>query len=162
MRDERTQPPIGLFRLFLAMALVPGCVAFIWSNSFLSAAESSLRSKVVADFLVGILSNVLPRGHWILQYVYANVRKIAHAVEFFVLGMGTVFFFVLLRRVNVHTLLHALLIVVVVAVIDETIQSFTGRGDSVRDVVLDSVSGLAGIALMGIGSALIRNSNRRR
>ncbi len=156
MNNDRSAAPIGFFRLFLAAALLIACVAFIWSNSLQDAFQSGLRSQKMADFLVGVLGNVLPKGHWVLEYVRTHVRKIAHAVEFFALGTGAMVFFMVLRRVNISTILHAILLVLAVAVIDETIQSYTGRGDSVRDVVLDFCGGLAGVVVVGIGSFITR------
>ena len=47
------------------------------------------------------------------------------------------------------------------AVTDEFIQSFTGRGSSVRDVMLDFSGALTGILLTVFLSAIIKKCNRK-
>lgn len=156
MRRNNDYEPIGWFRILLAGALLVGCVAFIWSNSLQSMVESGLRSQAVADFLVRVIGKVLGTGHWIVQYVAKNVRKIAHAVEFFVLGGMAGMMLVVLRRVTPHMVIHAVSLVLAVAVADESIQIVTGRGAMVQDILLDFCGGIAGLAVLLVGWGVLR------
>ncbi|MCL1964091.1 MAG: VanZ family protein [Firmicutes bacterium] len=137
-------PPAGWFRVALALLLVAGCVFFIWYNSTLSPAESARQSQRVADFLARLLGG---RLGWrrLAAYVQAHARKIAHAVEFFSLGTAAALMLATLRRVTWHTALHASFLVLCVAVTDEAIQMYTGRGSAVRDILLDFSGGMAGM-----------------
>ena len=159
---NKQNEPIGWFRVALALLLLGGCVWFIWSNSALSPAESGRRSQMVADFLVRVLRGLLDSRSPLIRFVQANVRKIAHAVEFFVLGSVSVMMLIVLRRIHGHMLLHAVLLVLSVAVADESIQIFSGRGAMVQDVLLDFVGGMVGILTTLAAYAVVRGVFARR
>ncbi len=164
MSSERMQSnkePIGVWRAAAACALLVACVWFIWSNSMLSSAASSQRSQAVANYLAKVLGGTLGHSNYLVHYVRTHVRKIAHAVEFCALGMTAVVMLTVLRRVNVHTVLHAAFFVLLVALADETIQLFTGRGSQVQDIVLDFAGGVSGIVLLLGARALVRLPGRR-
>lgn len=136
---------IGWPRVFLAIALLLSCVWFIWSNSFLDSYASALRSQAVADFLARVMGGWLGPQSPIVRFMVRNVRKVAHAVEFCVLGLVSGMMLMLLRRATGHMVLHAVLLVLFVAVADESIQIFTGRGAQVQDILLDFSAGIAGL-----------------
>ena len=127
-------------------------VAFIWSNSFVSGEESGARSGSVTKFLLSILD---PNGRIPEDSFHHFIRKTAHFVEFAVLGvvLGSLF-----RVVGQETgrsfFSLPVLLVLLVAVIDEYIQFFTGRGSMVTDVVLDFAGGLTGLLLAFLLSLL--------
>lgn len=155
MRDYKTEEPVHWFRVFLAFVLLVGCVSFIWGNSILSREQSSKLSMAFANFVERALRMVSNGENPVFRYLLANIRKVAHAVEFFVLGSVSIAILQLLNRVNIHMLLHAVLLLLAVAVTDETIQLFTGRGAMVSDIVLDFCGGMAGLIatsiLVGLG-----------
>ncbi|MDR0898627.1 MAG: VanZ family protein, partial [Oscillospiraceae bacterium] len=79
-----------------------------------------------------------------------------HAVEFAALGAAAVLLLTALRRVHAHMLLHAAGAVLAVAVADEAIQIFTGRGAMVQDVLLDFAGGMVGLLVMLLLRAVFR------
>ncbi len=75
----------------------------------------------------------------------AILRKIAHFSEFAVLG--GVFAMLFLGK---KAYLKAFLLSAVCAAFDETIQMFSGRGNSVFDVLLDSFGAACGVLVVFI------------
>ena len=130
--------------IFAALSLL--CVAYIWGNSLKSIPESAAQSTQVAE----AVRPVLDPQEKLPQDVFHNlVRKLAHLVEFFVLGV-----FVCGFTINLGVMLEKrlvslpMLIVLLVAVGDEFIQHFIERGSLVTDVVLDFAGALAGLLLV--------------
>ncbi|MDR0928881.1 MAG: VanZ family protein [Oscillospiraceae bacterium] len=152
---------LGAVFSVLAVALVGGVIWFIWSNSLLSGMESGLRSQAVAEALGRLFRWLLGENSSFARYIVQNVRKVAHAVEFAALGAAAVLLLAALRRVNAHMLLHAIGAVLAVAVADEAIQIFTGRGAMVQDVLLDFAGGMVGLLAMLLLRALFRALFRR-
>jgi VanZ family protein len=130
----------------LACLLLVGCAWFIWGNSILSPAESNAQSELFTDFLARILGDSSGSASRVLRYMSTHVRKLAHAAEFAALGIAAAVILILLRRVNPHMVAHAFFLVLSVAVADEAIQIYTGRGAQVRDILLDFAGGSAGLA----------------
>lgn len=139
---------VSLPRAVVALLLLLGCVFLIFGNSLLGPYESGLRSQAVADFIADFLGRRLGPNHAVVRFAVRNVRKIAHAVEFSLLGVVAALMLVILRRTTGHMVLHAVLLVLGVAVADESIQIFTGRGAQVQDILLDFFAGIAGLTLL--------------
>ena len=114
-------------------------LAFIWGNSCLPGEESDVLSLDVVSAIWGIL----PDG---VTSEQANniVRKIAHFSEFGLLGALLCLRF--LRDPDVKLIPFSLAFSC--AVIDETIQIFSGRGPSFIDVLIDSAGAACGVALI--------------
>lgn len=121
-------------------------VAFIWGNSVKSQEESSAQSRAVSNFLRQILD---PAGIIPVYKFHHFVRKAAHFVEFAVLGglIGCMFQAIRSRTGRGFYVLPVIM-VVLVAVLDEYIQTFTGRGNRVSDVLLDCYGGLFGLGIV--------------
>ena len=133
------------YRRIIAFALLTlMIVAFIWSNSCKSGAESGAQSGRVTRFLQSILD---PDGKIPEESFHHFVRKAAHFTEFATLGLALCGLFRAIFRVNgsAHFAMPVLL-ALMVAVADEYIQLFTGRGSAVADVVLDFSGALFGLA----------------
>lgn len=158
MRSNRIVKPIHWFRKLVATVLLLGCILFIWGNSMLSPEDSSRLSKMVATFVTRVLHLVMDDNHPIARYLLQNIRKVAHAIEFFVLGSVSVLILKVLERASFSMVLHAVLLLLFVAVTDESIQMFTGRGAQVSDILLDFSGGMAGLCLSffvaSVGKAL--------
>ena len=142
---QRERQPVHWFRKVLAFSLLFFCLWFIWSNSMLSPVESARRSRAVAEYLTRFLRIFAPNHSAIKAYLIRNVRKVAHAVEFFTLGSVCAIILLLLKWINAHMVLHAVLLLLAVAVTDETIQLFSRRGSQVSDILLDFSGGMAGL-----------------
>lgn len=80
------------------------------------------------------------------------VRKLAHFTEFSILGVeaGFVFGFYLRERSSNmwSALLKAVASCAFAALIDETIQVFSGRGPAITDVWIDTAGALLGAAIV--------------
>lgn len=93
-----------------------------------------------------------------LSYV---VRKAAHVIEYFTLG---ILFYLAFRKLNVSVMnqgIYALFLVLLCAVLDEYFQSFVARNSSVNDVLLDFSGGLVGITCVGVMLWLIESSKSK-
>ena len=157
MQTPQKGKPVHWFRKVLAFSLLFFCLWFIWSNSMLPPEESSRRSKMVAESLARFLRIFVPDNSTVTRYLLQNVRKVAHAVEFFTLGSVCAVILLLLKQVNIHMALHAVLLLLAVAVSDETLQLFSRRGAQVSDILLDFAGGMSGLCaaflLTGISRA---------
>lgn len=135
-------------------------IGFIFRNSLPSIEESRAQSGVLVAFLRKILD---PAGMWPEAQFHWFVRKLAHLTEFGLLG----FCFGGLTdglKANFWRSMHvflALFGVLAVAVTDEFIQSFTGRGSMVSDVILDFGGGLLGLFGMCICLIVLRRFLKR-
>ena len=140
-------------RLSIFSLLAAGMVCFIFYNSFQSGEASNAASGWVADFLRPLLN---PNG-WLDEKTYhILIRKLAHFTEFGMLGLclGGI-----AANVGWHTKwLCAIGAAVLVACTDEIIQSFTGRTNSIVDVIIDSAGALCGIASGAIVIQLCRKN----
>ena len=126
------------FWIFALLALA--LMVFIFSNSLESGEESNLKSGWVAEFLRPLLN---PFG-WIEEKTYLKlVRKLAHFAEFGVFGLclGGVAANAAYAKAFLWSGAAALL----TACADETIQAFTGRTESLKDVCLDFSGAVCGL-----------------
>jgi VanZ family protein len=134
--------------LALLTFLVALTVLFIWGNSCLSRETSGAQSGRITALLLRILD---PKGKLDADTFHHFVRKTAHFAEFALLGawIGGLFQRIRLQsKKTFYTL--PVLCVLLVAVLDEYIQFFTGRGSAVTDVMLDFAGGLTGLAIVVI------------
>ena len=113
-------------------------LCIIWGHSMMSPSASTAES----DWVAGFVDFGLPWGQ--LTYL---IRKTAHFSEF---AAWVAVAFLNLRHVSGYrpqTWVNALFAGLLVAVTDEFIQLFSGRGSLVADVVLDFGGCLFGSAL---------------
>lgn len=139
-------------RLRLCAALLVLDLAFIWGNSLLPAEISQAFSDWVKALLTPAVSADDPasQGSGIL-------RKIAHFTEFMTLGMLFCWGLAMLQKKP----LFGIALGHLVAIIDETIQSFVpGRGPGLADVLLDTAGATAGIFLLTLGHALFQRTKQ--
>ncbi len=122
MKNRKSTP--YFFVILLVVAIL-----FIWGNSLLDASQSGSLSGWFSSFSHALFPGLSPLGS------DGVVRKIAHAVEFCVLGvLITAVLYIRQKKPLSLALLSGLL----VALIDETIQLFSpGRSGMVQDVWLD-------------------------
>ncbi len=139
--------------LWLAFAIIINI--FIFINSLLTGPVSSLQSGFfttnVYNFLIKINLNIEKET---LSFL---IRKAAHFLEFFLLGLA---WFMVYKRINkvkypyLFTLVHGLF----VATLDETIQFFTPlRSASLIDVFID----LSGVVMFLLIAFLIETIKRK-
>ena len=121
-------------------------IAFIWANSCMSRELSGAQSGRITRFLQSILD---PKGNIAQERFHYFVRKTAHFTEFAVLGLLTGGLFRVIHRQTGRVFFSLpVLLVLLVAVLDEYIQYFADRGSAVTDVILDFSGGLFGLSLV--------------
>ena len=133
--------------LWVSLAAVVLVLCFIYGNSLQNGEESMQTS----DAVVEVVKPIVDPKDQIEDETFSNiVRKLAHFTEFFLLGLALcgvqigVSAYPTLPRLRVS---DALLFLLVCAVADEFLQSFTGRTSSVRDVLIDFGGALCGMLL---------------
>lgn len=111
--------------------LIALMLLFIWLNSLAGSKQSNALSGWVEKLLKPFVD---PNGKIPVKVFDYEVRKAAHVTEYAILGMLLVWFFAPMKLQDVCLLLFTVLMT---AVIDETIQIFTGRTSQVQDIWID-------------------------
>lgn len=139
MQDIRTRVSLP------GLALVVFFICIIWGNSLVAGEGSGSLSLSVVEGIRDLLQTVgLPYG-WVTNFV---VRKTAHFSEYLVLAILSAHAFDPKRSGCREGIVAALVLVMLVSSIDETIQLFVpGRSGQVADVLIDCSGALVGILL---------------
>lgn len=145
----------GFRFIFLLLAVV--VTGFIWQQSTVPAPQSGEISDTVRDVVVDAVGG---ETTVVGSFVNRFVRKIAHFVEFSLLGVCVEAYF--LGSYTLRSLALRYAIGGFVAVTDETIQIFTGRGASVLDVLLDLSGFFAASLLLMVGERLLAWIKKRK
>ena len=130
--------------LIISLTLIFLTVGFIWINSALTGSISGELSERVKAIMRVVL-DFLHFPENIKAFLLTYVRKVAHAIEYAVIGLELGFLWAGLHK-GFQGLWNAFSTVLAIAVCDETIQLFAlSRGPQITDVLLDTVSGTIGI-----------------
>lgn len=130
-------------------------LCFIWGNSLLSGDVSGEISGGLLRWLI----RIFPFLRWLPEYL---LRKIGHFSEFALLGFLLSWFFLLQGQRGIHRFSMPLLLAMLAANTDETIQTvIPGRGPSVVDVWIDTAGACAGIAVLFAVYAVIKFVNQK-
>ena len=129
-------------------------LAVIWGHSLLGREASSEESSFVMALLTPFLEIFVGRGN-VTEHL---VRKLAHFCEFFILGIELQLFFSLLKS-RKSAFLLALSHGLFTALVDETIQIFSGRGPMIQDVWLD-FSGVTAGSLITLTVMMIKTNRK--
>ena len=114
------------------LVLIVLTLGFIFFQSTLPPEKSMENSEAVG----GVLGEIIPPDTPTGEFVQENVRKIAHFVEFMVLGIWTALYLAL-GSINLKYFSFSFAFALFAALLDETIQLFSERGPSVTDIWLD-------------------------
>lgn len=121
-----------------------GVVAFIFSNSLPSIKESAETSGRLLSFINAILDTFkLP-----VMESDVFIRKAAHFFEFFVLGASICGYSYFDKKCDINYIVKSILFSCLIAMSDETIQYFVGRGSMLLDVWLDLSGAIIGILII--------------
>ena len=137
----------------LLTAMIALMLLFIWSNSFAGSKQSNALSGWVERWLKPLIDPESKISEKVFDF---EVRKLAHFVEYAVLGALLVFG---TAQANNRNIWQLLFVVLLAAVIDETIQIFSGRTSRVQDIWIDFSGAVIGILPFYCASKL---SHRRR
>lgn len=121
-------------RKLLLCILILLSILFIFSNSLPDMAHSAQQSSRVLQLVKPFLELFVGEGN-VTDHL---VRKLAHVCEFALLG-----FFICIYSRKLFSV-PAFALSLLVGVMDETIQLFTGRGSQVRDVWIDLLGACLG------------------
>ena len=115
----------------------------IFFNSFKDIVASNKASDVVVDVIVSDQSNEE------IDYLKLIVRKTAHLVEYAALGVVVMLYVKFIEKERQKKFYGAALFyTLLVAVVDEHIQSFSNRTSSTGDILLDFLGVLIGFTLV--------------
>ncbi len=121
--------------IIILTVLVILCTILIFSFSLKSREESAQDSNFVVSIIKPIIEKVFGKAPENLGLI---IRKLAHMTEFCILSVLTALLAVKIYKYKSKALFgYAMFYVLAVAVSDEFIQYFSGRGSSVVDVVID-------------------------
>ena len=109
-----------------------------------SPEDSKAQSDLVKEIAEPIIDRIFgPDNDIDVNYL---VRKAAHFIEFFLLGVCFSGLFAIIKFYLAKDLVpYSFFCVLLIAVIDEYIQSFTGRTSAVSDVWIDFFGAICGI-----------------
>ncbi len=128
---------------FIYILYLIAIIAFIFSNSLPSIKESAEASGRLLKFINGLLD--VFRIPTMSSDVF--IRKAAHFTEFFVLG-GSLFGYTFFdKKSNFTSAVNCAFFSCLIAMADETIQYFTGRGSMLLDVWLDLLGAITAIII---------------
>lgn len=148
MKEKQTLNKLNIYiTIFAVLSFLT--LVFIFSNSFLSQEESAAESGWVSSFIKSIVD---PSGFIDNEVFHAVIRKIAHFTEYFVFS---VFFGITLTLLCVKSerlrIAFISLVSIAIALIDEfVVQSYSGRGPSFTDVLIDSLGSFIGYAVVAL------------
>lgn len=145
--------------VIIISVIIVATLAFIWIHSLMDQTESGEESGFVFELIGPFFEIFVGKGNVTELFI----RKLAHFTEFFGLGAELILFMHLtLKSPVVIKVINAWVFGTVCALIDETIQIFSGRGPAIPDVWLDSAGCLTGVLIMlCIISILDRKKSRK-
>ncbi len=140
-------------KIILFVLLVVSCTAFIFSNSIKDIEASRSDSDVIVEVVEAIYNKINASNDLNFDYI---VRKGAHLLEFFVLGICTTLLYVQISKKYVSALVIVFMYVIVVAFADEFIQRFTGRGYRITDIMIDIIGAFIGIFVLLFADMMVK------
>ncbi|MER2007865.1 MAG: VanZ family protein [Psychrobacillus sp.] len=130
---------------YLAVVLWMGLIFFFSSQP---ADDSKELSTGVTEVILSVVEAVAPESDLFVDNLHHFVRKNAHFLIYFVLGILVVRAFRLSEIRGKKSIVFALAVCIAYAISDELHQLFVpGRGAQVKDVLIDSTGAFVGIIL---------------
>ncbi|MBO5009958.1 MAG: VanZ family protein [Clostridia bacterium] len=105
---------------------------------FIQSALPPAISSAESDTVSGFFGMLIPKDTVVGGFIHSNIRKIGHFCEYGLLGIQLALLTALSlteRKERLAFISH--IFALIIALIDETVQIFSGRGPSVSDVWLD-------------------------
>jgi VanZ family protein len=143
-----------IFTLILALVLWLSSLLLIFNFSNDTAEESDSLSLKVARYVENRVAEHFYVNHnddfWSTT-LNSIVRKCAHFIEYFYLGITTSLLLLLLFRRRSISFIFAVIVCLITAMSDEFRQQFiAGRSGQWSDVLLDAVGASCGIIVVGL------------
>lgn len=115
---------------------------FIWINSCLPPEVSSKESDGVYGVVTEIIDGVFGEGTTEKVVSKGDIRKLAHATEFFMLSLNVCLILYVTFNFKLKTIWIPFAFTLIVAVIDEILQNFSGRACMFTDILIDTLGGV--------------------
>ena len=142
----------------MLIALGALSLVFIFTNSLKNGELSHNDSDFFVELVRPVFDTLFGVGAVDVSFV---VRKCAHLFEFACLGVVSALTAKQVKKMTgVHTMVYFVFGCLVIAAVDEFIQSFNGRTSSFSDVVLDFFGVVLGFSLVYGIAFLKRQLNR--
>lgn len=145
-------------KIVLLIILVGIATGFIFSNSLKNSEESNAASGVIVELVEPILQKITNSD---IQVSFI-VRKGAHLAEFCLLGFLVLAAVGEIKKRVPDILGFGFFYVLMVAVTDEFIQSFSDRTSSVKDVLIDFTGAMIGFLAYAFISFCIKKIKQRK
>lgn len=152
MTKKRMTAVIAVSVLTLAVTV------FIFLNSLDGVDESERKSGWVLEVLRPVFGQFVGEDNVTEHFI----RKLAHFTEFGMLGCSLAGLCALLGRRGLQDAFNCAFAGLAVAVTDETIQIFSGRGSQVMDVLLDFSGAVSGIIVIWLVLAATAKLKRHK
>lgn len=137
--------------ILLSLSIIT--IIFIFSMSLCNGNISSNQSGVIVDCVLEITGDAFNK-----EVLHIFIRKLAHFTIFSILGLLWSLTFLKFKLNKYY--LYGIIVVILVAFIDETIQTFIdGRVGSIYDSLLDIIGGLTSISILLIINYLKRKKS---
>ena len=149
MKDRKLRK---IITVLIVLALV-----FIWGHSAMSAEESSEESGFIYELITPFLEIFFGKGN-VTEHL---VRKLAHFTEHMELSVLFVLWTGLGKEKGNQVYVNCWFQSMFVALFDETIQLFSGRGSMVSDVWID-VAGATTGWILTLGLLKLLEGKRKR
>ncbi len=145
--------------IIILSIIIVATLAFIWLHSCMGMEDSAEESGFVYDLLCPFFELFMGKGNVTEHFI----RKLAHFTEFFGLGLELMLFMRLVfGEIKWKLVINAWTLGTFCALIDETIQLFSGRGPQVQDVWLDSAGCLTGVLIMLAGVLFVDKKHKKK
>ena len=132
-------------------------VMFIFYNSIQNGESSSNASTTVLNFINNIINSI--GLNFKLEGYF--IRKLAHFVEFFTLGVFLMLTFEAFTNKIFSIIGFPMFFAIFIPVIDEYIQIYSdGRTSSVKDVLLDFFGAMIGIIIVSLCFVLNKKNKK--
>ena len=142
-------------KMYISIGLVLG---FILINSMLNGAISQWLSALPKKFV----QTFIPYGKikWLDVFLIHKIRKFAHFAEYMIFGILLSRYYYFNQR-TLQRLINSVYIIFSLALMDETIQIFSGRESLVSDIWLDLFGGIVGIVIYFMYKFIKYNRNQK-
>ena len=143
-----------IIKYAIVFILILIVTVFIFCNSLVGIDKSCGASNTVSDI-------ILPKQYSNIKTVLLIVRKAAHLFEYAILGVAVTILSKFVEK-DFHRKMYSmsLLYAILVAVLDEHIQNFSGRTSSTSDILLDFFGAIIGMFSVILVTWFFRRLNK--
>lgn len=157
---DRKKKVLIFFYITFTISLV-----LVWGQSCFSREDSRVSSDIVVEMIKPI--DQLETGYrsetgWTYTELSTYVRKFAHVIEYAALSFQLMCIFLLKGKRKLVWYINCTFMIMLIALIDETIQIFSNRGSEIGDIWIDLAGNALGLlAAFIIGTIVIKKAQKK-